>query len=133
MKLFTAATTALVVLAGSAFAEGGITVQLPDISSLSETEASALISQLAQVNVITSNCPGFEISDGEWALITGTGDRLAASLGVDTAAYDREYYGPAFKLLDDPEACDRIGPTAKPLIGRLTAMGGGTVALTQSQ
>ena len=39
----------------------------------------------------------------------------------------------AFKLLDDPGACDRIGPTAKPLVQRLIGMGGGTTPLTQSQ
>ncbi len=77
--------------------------------------------------------PDYEITDGEWTLITGTGDLLAAKLGLDASAYDRSYYGPAFKLLDDPGACDRVGPTAKPLIQRLVGMGGGTTPLTQSQ
>ena len=89
-------------MAGAGRADGGMTVQLPDVSALSEAEAKALIAQLAQVNVITSNCPGYAISDGEWTLVTGTGDRLAARLGLDAASYDRAYYGPAFKLLDAP-------------------------------
>ncbi|MTH76571.1 hypothetical protein [Paracoccus aestuariivivens] len=133
MHALTALAGALAVMAGTALADGGVTVQLPDVSELSTDEAKALIAELANVNVITSNCPGFEISNGEWTLITGTGDKLAAKLGLDATAYDRNYYGPAFKLLDDPGACDRIGPTAKPLIQRLVEMGGGTTPLTQSQ
>ena len=92
-----------------------------------------LIAELAQVNVITSNCPDYAISDGEWTLITGSGDRLAARLGLDAAGYERTYFAPAFELLDDPAACDRVGPAARPLIERLKSMGGDTVPLTQSQ
>jgi hypothetical protein len=114
-------------------ADGGIAVQMPDVSGLSEAEARALLTELANVNVITSNCPAYPISNGEWTLITATGDRLAARLGLDPRAYDQAYYGPAFKLLDDPGACDRIGPSAKPLIQRLIGMGGGTTPLTQPQ
>ena len=58
---------------------------------------------------------------------------VMARLGLDARSYDQKYYGPAFKLLEDPGACDRIGPTAKPLIRRLIQMGGGTTPLTQSQ
>lgn len=127
------AVAAMLMLGTAALADGGITVQLPDVSGLSEAEAKVLIAELANVNVITSNCPKYPVSDGEWTLITGTGDRLAARLGLDASAYDRAYYGPAFKLLDDPGACDRIGPSARPLIKRLIGMGGGTTPLTQSQ
>ncbi|WP_299361969.1 hypothetical protein [uncultured Paracoccus sp.] len=116
-----------------AHADGGMTVQLPDVSGLPEEEAKALLSQLAQVNVITSNCPGYPISDAEWTLVTGTSDRLAARLGLDPQAFDSTYYGPAFKLLDDPDACDRVGPTAGQLIDRLVALGGGTTPINQSQ
>ena len=133
MKARMAAAVVLVLSAGPALADGGVTVQLPDVSGLDDAEAERLIAELANVNVITSNCPAYPISNGEWTLITGTGDRLAARLGLDAAAYDRKYYGPAFRLLDDPGACDRIGPTARPLIQRLIGMGGGTTPLTQSQ
>lgn len=132
MKSITTAV-ALILTAGTALADGGVTVELPDVSGLDDSQARALISELANVNVITSNCPGYEISDGEWTLITGTGDRLAVKLGLDATRYDKQYYAPAFKLLDDPSACDRIGPTALPLIQRLVGMGGGTTPLTQSQ
>lgn len=124
---------ATIAAASAAVADGGVAVKLPDITQLSDADAKSLIGELANVNVITSNCPGYEISNGEWSLITGTGDKLAARLGLDPAGYDREYYGPAFKLLDDPSACDRVGPTAKPLIEKLIAMGGDTKPLNQSQ
>lgn len=103
-----------------------LAVILPDVSGLNRDEAEALIARLAEVNVITSNCPGWTVDDRTWALITGTGDKLAAQLGLDPATYDATYFGPAFALLDDPGACDRIGPQALPLIDRLTAMGGST-------
>ena len=112
-------------------ADGGMTVPLPDTSGLAEPEARALIAQLAQVNVITSNCPAYALDDEDWTLITGTGDQLAAQLGLDAAAYDKQVYGPAFKLLDDPQACDRIGPTAAPLVARLKGMGAGAAAASQ--
>lgn len=133
MTAIFATALALPLAGGPAYADGGVTVQLPDVSGLSDGDAKALIAELATVNVITSNCPDYEISNGEWTLITGTGDLLAAKLGLDAAGYDRQYYGPAFKLLDDPASCDRIGPTARPLIARLVGMGGGTTPLTQSQ
>ena len=127
------AAAALVFAAGAAWADGGMTVPLPDTSGLSPDQARGLIAELAQVNVITSNCPGYPVSDAEWTLIAGTGDKLAAQLGLDASAYDKQFYGPAFKLLDDPGACDRIGPRAQPLIARLKAMGGGTTPLSRSQ
>lgn len=133
MKIFAHAAAIVAITSGAALAGGGVTVQLPDVSDLSDAQATSLIAELANVNVITSNCPDYAISDGEWTLITGTGDRLAARLGLDAAEYDRRYYGPAFKLLDDPGACDRIGPTAKPMIQRLIGMGGDTRPLNQSQ
>lgn len=127
------AAALLATASGAAWADGGMTVPLPDTSGLAADEARALITEVAQVNVITSNCPAYPVSDAEWTLIAGTGDKLAAQLGLDASAYDKQFYGPAFQLLDDPGACDRIGPKAKPLIARLKAMGGGTTPLSRSQ
>ena len=127
------AAALLATASGAAWADGGMTVPLPDTSGLAGDEARALITEVAQVNVITSNCPAYPVSDAEWTLIAGTGDKLAAQLGLDASAYDKQFYGPAFQLLDDPGACDRIGPRAKPLIARLKAMGGGTTPLSRSQ
>lgn len=123
-RLVAAAVAAMFAL--PAMAADQVTVPLPDVSAMSNEDAEKLISALAQINVITSNCPGYEITDGEWTLLTGTGDKLAAKLGLDPAAYEKKYYGPAFKLLDDPGACDRIGPKARPIIDDLVRMGGGT-------
>lgn len=127
------AAALLATASGAAWADGGMTVPLPDTSGLAADEARALITEVAQVIVITSNCPAYPVSDAEWTLIAGTGDKLAAQLGLDASAYDKQFYGPAFQLLDDPGACDRIGPKAKPLIARLKAMGGGTTPLSRSQ
>ena len=127
------AAALLATASGAAWADGGMTVPLPDTSGLAADEARALITEVAQVNVITSNCPAYPVSDAEWTLIAGTGDKLAAQLGLDASAYDKQFYGPTFQLLDDPGACDRIGPRAKPLIARLKAMGGGTTPLSRSQ
>ena len=119
----------LAVSSAAAFAQGSVRVRLPDLSGLSGGEANAFLQTLARVNVITSNCPGWEISHGEWVLLTGTGDALAARLGLDPALYERRYFGRAFELLDDPANCDRIGPEARPLLRRLVAMGGSTDAI----
>ena len=85
------------------------------------------------------------LAAGRWGLPDGLPGRAArtiqlagtvaaaAQLGLDAQAYDRQFYGPAFKLLDEPGACDRIGPRAQPLIARLKAMGGGTTPLSRSQ
>lgn len=126
LRLVSGLTAGLALFAQAAQAASGLTVPLPDVSQLDRQQAEALIAQLARVNVITSNCPDWTITDGEWTLITGTGDKLAAQLGLDPATYDEKYFGPAFALLDDSAACDRIGPEAKPLIAKLEAMGGST-------
>lgn len=131
MKLWDAIMV-LVVLTGAvllgaqiALAEDRLSVPLPDISGLSANEAKTLTKDLAEVSVITSNCADYPVSDGEWTLMTGTSDLLAAKLGMDPGDYDRAFYGPAFALLDDPASCDRVGPKARPLIDRLVGMGGG--------
>ncbi|SDE40560.1 hypothetical protein SAMN05421538_106149 [Paracoccus isoporae] len=110
----------------AAMAEGKVMVELPNLSGMSDEDAEKLITALAQVNVITSNCPDYDISDGEWTLLVGTGDMLAKALGMDPETYDEQYYGPAFRMLEDPGACDRIGPRARPIIDDLIEMGGGT-------
>ncbi|QJD16263.1 hypothetical protein [Paracoccus sanguinis] len=131
MKPTHTALIAMLLMSGPALADGGVSVPLPDTSGMPAAEAKALMSELAQVNVITSNCPAYALDDEDWTLITGTGDQLAAQLGLDAAAYDKQVYGPAFKLLDDPQACDRIGPTAAPLVARLKGMGAGGAAASQ--
>ncbi|WP_147393132.1 hypothetical protein [Paracoccus siganidrum] len=116
----------LVAGAQTVFGQDRVEVPLPDVSQLDEAEATELARRIGEVDVITSNCQDFGISGGEWTLLAGTGDLLAQQLGLDPAEYDRQFNAPAYALLDDPEACDRLGPDAKPLIGQLVEMGGAT-------
>jgi hypothetical protein len=126
-----AAVLHLPLTAVIASADGKVMVPLPDLQGISEADAEKLIAALAQVNVITSNCPEYHITDGEWTLLVGTGDMLAQGLGMDADTYDETYYGPAFRMLEDPGACDRIGPRARPIIDDLIEMGGGTEPITE--
>lgn len=121
-----AAGSLMLITADASLGDEALTVPLPDVSGLDRRDAELLARHLAEVNVITSNCRDHRITDGEWTLLIGTGDLLAQQLGLDPTSYERDYFGPAFALLDDPSACDRIGPQARPLIDRLIGMGGGT-------
>lgn len=116
------------VLAGAQFvrAQDRVMVTLPDLSALTRQEAERLTRDLARADVISANCPGYDISNGEWALVNGAGDQLATALGLDPTTYERNFYGPAFDLLDDPASCDRYGPEVAPLIARLVGLGGTT-------
>jgi len=107
-----------------------LVVPLPDLSHLSDADAQQLTRELAQMNVITSECPGFEVSDPEWQLMNGTTDALTDRLGIDPVVYDREYFRPAFSLLDDPASCGQLGPQVPQLIARLEQMGGSTQPVT---
>ncbi|MDO5703633.1 MAG: hypothetical protein Q4G49_00955 [Paracoccus sp. (in: a-proteobacteria)] len=132
MKLWDMIMVAVVLigamLAGASLvrAQDRVQVGLPDLSALSRAEAESLTRDLAQADVVSANCPAYAISNGEWALLNGTGNQLAALLGLDPAAFERTFYGPAFDLLDDPATCDRLGPSVHPLIQRLVEMGGAT-------
>lgn len=120
-------------LAPAAFAQDAgavagdrLVVPLPDVSALPEDEARALTRQLAEANVLSENCPEFAVTDGEWQLLNGTQDALTAQLGLDPLAFDREYFRPAYNLLDDAGACETHGPAVADLVERLIAMGGDT-------
>ena len=113
-------------LATPALADGGVTVQLPDPSQIASAASPDFLMQLVLANVVGMNCPGYALTDGEWALITGTADGVAAALQIDTGAYDDQFYGPAFAALDQPGTCDTEGPRIAPLIQRLKTMGGST-------
>lgn len=118
-----AAMLALVLaLPGAVAAQQGAAIPPPRLHGISQDDAEKLMAVLAQINVVTSNCPDYRVSDAEWMLLITTGDMLARRLGIDADSYERDYYGPAFRALDDPGACDRIGPTARPLIDDLIAL-----------
>lgn len=107
-----------------------LVVPLPDVSGLDDAQAQDLLRDLAQMNVITSECPDHDVTDPEWQLMTDTTDALMGRLGIDAITYDREYFRPAFNLMDDPASCDRLGPEAPALIARLEEMGGSAQPLT---
>jgi hypothetical protein len=132
-------TAGAILLGATAWAQGAdgvpgdrLVVPLPDISGLNDTQAKDLARDLAQANVITSNCPEYDVSDGVWQLMTGTTDALTAKLGLDPIAYDREYFRPAFNLMDDANACQTLGPDVQGTVDRLIAMGGDIKPATQT-
>ena len=120
----------LTLLATPALAENPGFVTLPDDATIAKAATPELLMELVVANVVGQNCRGFESSQGEWALLTGTADKVAAAIGVgDTGDYDDKFYGPAFDLLDKPETCTTEGPKIAPLVERLKAMGGDTILL----
>jgi hypothetical protein len=126
LALVTAAAPAAMAQDAGAVPGDRLVVPLPDISTLSENEARELTRQVAEANVISYNCPAWEATDGEWQLLNGTSDALTARLGLDPLAYDREFFRPAYNLLDESGACETHGPEVAALVERLVAMGGDT-------
>ncbi|MEZ5798970.1 MAG: hypothetical protein R3D63_16730 [Paracoccaceae bacterium] len=116
----------LILLATPVLGDGGMTVRLPDDAAIAQAASPEFLTALVMANVAGMNCPGYALSDGEWTLITGTADKVAAALGIGSAAYDDQFYGPAFAAMDDPATCGAEGPRIAPLIRRLKAMGGNT-------
>jgi hypothetical protein len=129
--LLLAAASACLLAAPSAFADGGVTVPLPDVSGVSAEEARPLLARIVEANVVGSNCAAYAITDGQWTLLTGTEDLLAAKLGLDPATLDDQYYNPAFESLDDPATCDRVGPKIRGVLKTLVLMGGSTEPIPQ--
>lgn len=81
-------------------------------------------------NVVGMNCTGYRLTDGEWALLTGSADMVAEALTIrNSSDYDTRFYGPAFDHLDRPGTCATEGTRIAPLVDRLEAMGGDTVLL----
>jgi len=83
-----------------ALADGGVTVKLPDPGQIAAAASPDFLMALVMANVAGMNCPGHALSDGEWALVTGTADRVAGALKIGASAYDEDYYGPAFAAMD---------------------------------
>ncbi|WP_252926716.1 hypothetical protein [Paracoccus sp. 08] len=107
-----------------------VVVPLPDVSGLSDDEAQALARDVAQMTVITAECPEHDVSGPEFQLMAGTTDALTERLGLDPVSYDRDYVRPAFAVVEEADACDRLGPRVPELIARLEGMGGSTQPVT---
>ena len=121
MKLWDAIMAAT-VLAGAVLA--GAQLVRAETGALPEgVEGRQMLQALARADVITANCPGLEISNDDWARVNQATNVLAARLGLDPASYERDIYGPAFALLDEPGACERFGPEAAATVARLRPEG----------
>jgi hypothetical protein len=110
-----------------AHADGAIAVAMPNINGFTDTQSQELLTGIVTAIVVGMNCPGFEITDGEWSLLNGAADLIANNnLSLDTDAYDAGYFGPAFALLDKPETCGTEGPKVQPMVKLLIDLGGST-------
>ncbi|TJZ85100.1 hypothetical protein [Paracoccus hibiscisoli] len=132
--LMIAAATALTQPALAQTSDGvpgdRVVVPLPDVSGLSDDAAQALAHDLAQMTVITAECPEHDVSGPEFQLMAGTTDALTERLGLDPVSYDRDYVRPAFSVMSEADACDRLGPQVPEMIARLEGMGGSTQPVT---
>lgn len=113
-------------LASAAVADGAINVQLPTLPELDRETAELLMGSIVQSVVIGQNCPAYRSTQGEWTLMTGTSDMIAASLGLDASEEDDRFWKPAFAAMDQPDACDRFGPQVREVLEILKGYGGGT-------
>ncbi|GLQ11611.1 hypothetical protein GCM10007913_35430 [Devosia yakushimensis] len=127
MKRFLIGTSlaGMLLAATPALADGKVYVQLPDLSDFSGQEAEEFLHQLVLANVVSSNCAGFEVSEAEWSLLTDSADIVGKGiLGLDSAKFDDEYYGPAFAALDEAGTCEVEGPQVEPVLEFLVDQGG---------
>ena len=120
----------LTLIATPALAEGPGLVRLPDEAAIAGAATPDFLTELVVANVVGMNCDGYRLTDGEWALLTGSADMVAEALTIrNSSDYDTRFYGPAFDLLDQPGTCATEGPRIAPLVDRLKAMGGDTLLL----
>lgn len=119
--------TLALVLPNLSHADGAIAVAMPNFPDFSESQNQEMLTALVTAVVVGMNCPGFEITDGEWSLLNGAADLIANNnLSLDTDAYDTGYFGPAFALLDQPDTCAVQGPKVLPMVKLLIDLGGST-------
>ena len=120
----------LTLIATPAMAQDPGLVTLPDDATIATAATPEFLMELVVANVVGMNCDGYRIDDGEWALLTGSADKVAEVLQIkDSAEYDARFYGPAFDMLDRPDTCAAEGPKIASLIARLKEMGGDTALL----
>ncbi len=107
-----------------ALADGAVPVTLPTIPTMTQSEMVTMLDRLVVANVVSSNCPGFDLDMADWGLLTGTADLIAEKLGLDATAYDAAFYGPAFDLLDQPDTCTERGPDVVVMLDMIAKWGG---------
>ena len=130
MKRLLATTAFCLALATPVLADGKIYVQLPDLSAWKGAEAETLLKELVLANVVSSNCPGFEVTGEDWSLLTDSADLIAyGQLGLSVDDTDATYYAPAFSALDRADTCATEGPKVEPILEKLVELGGSRTAL----
>lgn len=112
------------LMPAAALADGAVPVTLPTVPDMAQADMVTTLDRLVVANVVSSNCAAFGVDPGEWGLLTGTADILAERLGLDAAAYDAAFYGPAFDLLDQPGTCAERGPDVEAVLGLIAEWGG---------
>jgi hypothetical protein len=115
---------AMILCPGLAAADGGPIAIYPNLSEVPFAKQPALLTRIVNAVVIGQSCPDFELSAGEYALLNGSADILAASLGLSVEEHDAEYWQPAFNMRDADGICLTEGPKIAPLVGLLITMGG---------
>ena len=134
MNRFIAASALCLGLATPALADGKVYVQLPDLSSYANKEAEDFLHQVVLANVVSSNCPGFEVTDAEWSLLTDSADLLAyGQLKLSVDDFDNLFYKPAFGALDDATTCKTEGPAVETILAELVAQGGSREPLADQE
>lgn len=117
----------LLCLPAMAGADGAVAVAMPVFPGFNAAQNAEMLTALVTAVVVGMNCPEFAITDGEWSLLNGAADMIAnGELALDPAAYDAGFFGPAFKLLDQPGTCESEGPKVLPLVNMLIGLGGST-------
>ena len=117
-----------------ALADGKVYVQLPDLSSYEGNAAELFLYQTVLANVVSSNCPGFEVSAAEWSLLTDSADLLAyGQLKLSTNDYDKLFYDQAFDQLDESTTCAAQGPKVQNVLSELVKHGGSREPLADQE
>lgn len=130
LKRMTVAGLLLAAGMQQAVADGKVFVQLPDLSSYRGEAAEGFLERVVLANVVSSNCPGYEVTEEEWSLLTDSADLLAyGQLKLSTDAYDDRFYKPAFDALDEAGTCDIEGPGVELVLAELIAHGGSSEPL----
>ena len=134
MNRFFAATALCLALASPSLADGKVYVQLPTFPPFSGNEAEAMLERLVVANIVSSNCPGYQVTDAEWSLLTDSADLIAyGELKLSANDYDNLFYDPAFDLLDEATTCETEGPGVEPLLAELVHLGGSREPLADQE
>lgn len=133
MRMLMIAGLGAVLSAAPALADGKIYVQLPDLASYPAERSEGFLREIVVANVVSSNCPGYEVTDAEWSLLTDSAHILVKQLGIAASVYNDDIYGGAFDMLDKPDTCAIEGPNVEYVLQELEDWGGSRDPLPDQQ